>query len=80
MTTEPKTRYYAIRVRASGEILALVRAATQTSALAHYVADVLAVSLPTQDELLTLGASDTLRRLDATAYRRTEAEQAATRG
>lgn len=80
MIDDSKTRYYTIRANRTGDILALVRAATKAAALAHYVADSLAANLSTQVELLVLGADPALRRMDATAYRRTEAEQAAARG
>lgn len=74
-------RIYVVRDRASGDVLALVRAITKDGALAHYVSDSLSVALPTQEELLELGASTPpIRRLDATAYRRTEGDAAGVRG
>ena len=51
-----KTRIYAIRRRSTREVLRLVRASTQPGAIARYCAHELAADLPTQEELLTLGA------------------------
>ncbi len=46
------TRYYAISDRATGKTVRLVRSTTQDRALAHYVADTLAVRLATQDDII----------------------------
>lgn len=55
-TTKPQpSRLYAIH--REGAIVALVNARTQAGAVSHYVAANIRATLPTQGELLALGAA-----------------------
>lgn len=64
---EPDARYYAIK--RDGVIVALVNARQKAQAVSHYVSATIVATLPTQDELLALGANP-VPIMDALAYAR----------
>lgn len=74
--TEKDTRLYAIECLVGTEkreIVALVKATNKAAAVSHYVAATTTARLPTQAELLSLGANP-VPIMDSLAYARKEGE------